>query len=693
MDDKAGKLEATEYIAVTLEEDGKMLGNLMMPADSIEGLPEDEVTRLTLAAYRRLQAAERILNQTTIREAADADGPKLLQSLARIAAGTCAFDILTAWKERALHDAAEAAYLKELATKPGALKRVLDETTKLLGAMLLEMLEETNEAQNLHNWIWQHIIATALEDLEAVHGAEAIAAMAAEPLLALLHELLGATDTRAAAISLLSIRGQDLANTLAEALDIPNRTPDELHELLGFKPITGKTTAVTTVAGAPSPFPPSPNPFARGMAYISTSPIGYGACRAIFGAHQGWHDDESGNPRFVHKVEGRKLKGAVSYHILAPSSSEEFALAHKELAHAILRDLGPDTAWLHMALLAYAAQTPQGETFVIPREVVYRVLGLDKRTDLKRGGEDLDEYRGKDRRCLEQVQNLLCLGVSITFMQLDGRQLNYSREIGRLWDITLHEYGQAYLTPETVGRWTRRFQEWQLRGKPGSLWADPFLYGEPMRQIGVMAQAMIENIDRRKAPLGAGLAVQLVFQSRFSSDEIVWIRNRDILAFVGEDLQQTDRRRRYDLRTQLHDAILEQERWGWRLDFSRWPTALQPDLDAADAMLTGDGSEATPKRLPEGYWEPFLDASTGFIPPDPMAKANRKATKGLPTPKERKRNGMTALEFKEIRQRLGWTQAEMAQYLGVSQSLVSRMEKGLRDVKPTYAMKLRQAER
>lgn len=517
--------------------------------------------------------------------------------------------------------------------------------------------------------------------------------MAAEPLLALLHELLGATDTRAAAISLLSIRGQDLANTLAEALDIPNRTPDELHELLGFKPITGKTTAVTTVAGAPSPFPPSPNPFARGMAYISTSPIGYGACRAIFGAHQGWHDDESGNPRFVHKVEGRKLKGAVSYHILAPSSSEEFALAHKELAHAILRDLGPDTAWLHMALLAYAAQTPQGETFVIPREVVYRVLGLDKRTDLKRGGEDLDEYRGKDRRCLEQVQNLLCLGVSITFMQLDGRQLNYSREIGRLWDITLHEYGQAYLTPETVGRWTRRFQEWQLRGKPGSLWADPFLYGEPMRQIGVMAQAMIENIDRRKAPLGAGLAVQLVFQSRFSSDEIVWIRNRDILAFVGEDLQQTDRRRRYDLRTQLHDAILEQERWGWRLDFSRWPTALQPDLDAADAMLTGDGSEATPKRLPEGYWEPFLDASTGFIPPDPMAKANRKATKGLPTPKERKRNGMTALEFKEIRQRLGWTQAEMAQYLGVSQSLVSRMEKGLRDVKPTYAMKLRQAER
>jgi DNA-binding XRE family transcriptional regulator len=680
-----------DYIeAVALDEDGTKLGELLMPADAIEGLSSDEATKLTLAAYRRLQQAKRLLEQPYFQAQAAKSGPKLLETLIRTAAGTCAFQVLTAWQAIAKQDAA-AAHEEALAAKPKAMAKVLDDTTKRLGAMLADAWHQTGN--DIFAWVWQHIIATALEDLEAVHGAEAIAAMAAEPLLALLHELLGTTDTRAAAISLLSIRGQDLANTLAEALDIPNRTPDELHELLGFKPITGKTTAVTTVAGAPSPFPPSPNPFARGMAYISTSPIGYGACRAIFGAHQGWHDDESGNPRFVHKVEGRKLKGAVSYHILAPSSSEEFALAHKELAHAILRDLGPDTAWLHMALLAYAAQTPQGETFVITREVVYRVLGLDKRTDLKRGGEDLDEYRGKDRRCLEQVQNLLCLGVSITFMQLDGRQLNYSREIGRLWDITLHEYGQAYLTPETVGRWTRRFQEWQLRGKPGSLWADPFLYGEPMRQIGVMAQAMIENIDRRKAPLGAGLAVQLVFQSRFSSDEIVWIRNRDILAFVGEDLQQTDRRRRYDLRTQLHDAILEQERWGWRLDFSRWPTALQPDLDAADAMLTGDGSEATPKRLPEGYWEPFLDASTGFIPPDPMAKANRKATKGLPTPKERKRNGMTALEFKEIRQRLGWTQAEMAQYLGVSQSLVSRMEKGLRDVKPTYAMKLRQAER
>ena len=682
-----------DYIAVTLDEDGTPLGELLIPADIIEELPGNEaITQQTVMAYQRLQLAKRLLEQPHFQEAARKEGPKLLQTLARIAAGACAFEILSVWQDAAKQDTEEATYEQEL-IETGALSKVLTDTTKRLGAMLLESFRETGEDNSIYPWVWQHIIASALETLETQHGAGEITTWAEELLLEQLHDLLNASDVRALTINLLSIRGQDLANTLAEALDIPNRTPDELHELLGFKPITGKTTAVTTVAGAPSPFPPSPNPFARGMAYISTSPIGYGACRAIFGAHQGWHDDESGNPRFVHKVEGRKLKGAVSYHILAPSSSEEFALAHKELAHAILRDLGPDTAWLHMALLAYAAQTPQGETFVIPREVVYRVLGLDKRTDLKRGGEDLDEYRGKDRRCLEQVQNLLCLGVSITFMQLDGRQLNYSREIGRLWDITLHEYGQAYLTPETVGRWTRRFQEWQLRGKPGSLWADPFLYGEPMRQIGVMAQAMIENIDRRKAPLGAGLAVQLVFQSRFSSDEIVWIRNRDILAFVGEDLQQTDRRRRYDLRTQLHDAILEQERWGWRLDFSRWPTALQPDLDAADAMLTGDGSEATPKRLPEGYWEPFLDASTGFIPPDPMAKANRKATKGLPTPKERKRNGMTALEFKEIRQRLGWTQAEMAQYLGVSQSLVSRMEKGLRDVKPTYAMKLRQAER
>ena len=51
---------------------------------------------------------------------------------------------------------------------------------------------------------------------------------------------------------------------------------------------------------------------------------------------------------------------------MAPSSSEDFALAQKELAHAILKDMGPDTAWLHMALLAYAAQTTKGEMFFIP---------------------------------------------------------------------------------------------------------------------------------------------------------------------------------------------------------------------------------------------------------------------------------------------------------------------------------------
>jgi DNA-binding XRE family transcriptional regulator len=247
MDDKTSKLEAIKYIAVSLEEDGKMLGNLMMPADSIEGLPEDEVTRLTLAAYRRLQAAERILNQTTIREAADADGPKLLQSLARIAAGTCAFDILTAWKERALHDAAEAAYLKELATKPGALKRVLDETTKLLGAMLLEMLEETNEAQNLHNWLWQHLIAGAMEELEKEHGAESIATMGNEIFGELLHkQLYEKQDVGAAAANLLAIRGQDLGRDCLETLDLPNRSLQELRELLGLE----SNTADTDLQGA-----------------------------------------------------------------------------------------------------------------------------------------------------------------------------------------------------------------------------------------------------------------------------------------------------------------------------------------------------------------------------------------------------------------------------------------------------------
>jgi len=691
MDDKTGKLEATEYIAVTLEEDGKMLGDLMMPAEALEGLSQDEITRQVFAAHKRLRLAEQMLNRQRIKEDAMATGPELMKSLAQMVAGLMALDVWKAWTERAQQDAEEVMYLEEPVKEPDIVTTSLGEMAKAFEEPLLKMWQKGSESEDLTSWLWQHLIADAISELEDEHGTEAIRTMTDERFDALLHkQLFEAQDFKEAVANLLGLYAQSWAQFLTDVLDLDHKSLPELRQWLGIGTDPKEITADTDLQGAMQvrrPPPASPDPFSDELTYISTAAPGLGAFRAIFQAPKGWPDDESGNPRFVHRVDGSKLKGAFSYHIMAPSSSEDFALAQKELAHAILKDMGPDTAWLHMALLAYAAQTTKGEMFFIPRQTVYRVLGLDKRTDLTRNA--------KDERCFEEISRLMSLGLAITFLQLDGRQLDFNRGIGRLWDVGWKEYGQAYLTPEKVGRWTMRFHEWQLQGRPGVLWADPFLYGEPMRQIGVMACDMIDTIDRRKAPWGAGLAVQLVFQARFSPGEVVRIRNRDIIEFVGGDTQPEDRRLRHETRVQVMDAIFEQERWGWRVDFSEWPEALRPDLAAnrADAMLDGDGSEAAASRWPEGYWESFINATTRFAPPAPMLEANLKATKQLPIPKKSKRKPITASEFKEARQHLGWTQKEVAQYLGVSQQFISCMENGRREIRAAYMRKLEQVKR
>jgi DNA-binding transcriptional regulator YiaG len=436
-----------------------------------------------------------------------------------------------------------------------------------------------------------------------------------------------------------------------------------------------------------SALPASPDPFAAPIVPFASNPVAYGVTKAFFQAPAGWPEDESGLPRYLHKVEGKMLKGMFSYHITLASdaSGESLILAQKDVAREMLQKMGPDTAWLHMLLLAYGAQTYKGDKFVIPREAVYRVLGLDKRTDLTRNE--------KDARCFEEITRIKSIGIQIVRLKLAGKDVAFKRGIGVLWDIVWEDTGQLKLIKETAGAWELKGEDWQLIGRPGLVWGEVFLYGDKLRQFGHMACNMLDRIDRRRAPLSAGLAVQLVFENRFTPGEVVRIRNRDIIEFAGRNLNPADRREQHELKTQVLDAIAEQERWGWVIDYSGWPDDLRPDLAAtrADSMIDGDGSEAAPKALPRGYWERFIDASTCFTTPAPLLEANLKA-KQLPAPAPRTHpTPYTAIDLKETRSKLKWTQKETAAYLGVSQQMLSYMENGKREIKPEHKRKLEQA--
>lgn len=465
---------------------------------------------------------------------------------------------------------------------------------------------------------------------------------------------------------------------------------------------------------------PSPSPFRQnGLAPFASASPAYGAAKAIFAARRGWPTDEEGRPRYVYDIDGDKLKGRIIYHIILPwdPTEGEITIAHKELAWSILKSMGPDTAWLHMLLLAYAVDPARRDDrtkkFVIPREEIYRCLGLDKRSDLSR--------REKDQRALEEIKKLRHLGLQIAQMQWAGigtirkkgqtkevPLFNWDNRIVPLWEIYPREFGQSYIDWDEDGRAVTRWTDWQLIGSEGP-WGDIFLHGDKsLRQFGYVARDMLEKVDRYHCPWGAALAVMLTFQARFNPFGPIEVTNREIIEFAGGEVYPTDFRKRYDIKQQVLNAIEEQQKWGLEPDYSQWPEYLRPggDADKADNLEEAPWDACPEQRLPAGYWDDFLRCVTIFRPAggseaEAMVQANRQvkhlpeeaAPHMLPEPEKPQKKAWTGSDIKELREKLGLTQKQLASYLGVSPMLISHFETGRRKPSPQQKQKLNRLEK
>jgi len=469
-----------------------------------------------------------------------------------------------------------------------------------------------------------------------------------------------------------------------------------------------------------SAFPPSPAPFGQnGLATFASAFPAYGAAKAIFAARRGWPTDEEGRPRYVLEVNGNKLKGQVIYHIILPwdAMANEVTVAHKELAWEILKSMGPDTAWLHMLLLAYAVDPARRDDrtkkFVIPREEIYRCLGLDKRSDLNR--------REKDQRALEEIRKLRHLGLQIVHLQWAGKKAirkkgenkeidlyNWDKTLGPLWEIYPREFGQSYIDWDEDGKAVTRWTDWQLIGSEGP-WGDIFLHGEKsMRQFGYLARDMLEKIDRYRCPWGAALAVMLTFQARFNPFGPIKVSNREIIEFAGGEEYPTDFRKRYDIKQQVLNAIEEQRKWGLEPNYNQWPEYLRPggDADKADNLEDAPWDACPEQRLPAGYWDDFLRCETIFKPAggnqaEAMVQANRQvkhlpeeaSPHMLPEPEKPKKKAWTGSDIKELREKLRLTQKQLAAYLKVSPMLISHFETGRRKPSLQQKQKLNRLEK
>ncbi len=426
--------------------------------------------------------------------------------------------------------------------------------------------------------------------------------------------------------------------------------------------------------------PETTSPFINGLAPFASNPTAFGATKAFLSKN--WKEDDEGRPYFIHAIEGERLKGKFSYQVILKQGIP-IELVQKELAWDLVNQLGIDTAWIHLLLLSYAAiTTKENRTFCIPREEFYRCLGLATRRDLSR--------EEKDKKCIEILNQLQSIGLQILNLEFTGKiqrkgrevqAFNYQNGTYPLWDIHLKKFGQGTLDVKD-GKLECDYKDWQIVGRDG-IWGDIFLHGEPsMRQFGFLAREMLEKVERQRDSISATLAVLLTFKTRFEWGKNFEISNQEIIEFSGRETQPEDRKKRGEIKNQVINAILEQEKWGWQFNFNSWPKYLRPGEQVG--------------RIKKRYWDEFLNCKTLFIPPPPLKEISQNC-KYLPPisrkNKATKTKAWTGEEIRELRQSLKWTAKQLANYLGISNSMMSRLESNKRAVKPEYKKKLQFLEK
>lgn len=431
--------------------------------------------------------------------------------------------------------------------------------------------------------------------------------------------------------------------------------------------------------GAPAPRPETPaatNPEQNGLLpWASGAPASEGVT-AIRQARTGWDEQDHEGAPIYQFSQNRPFDVEGQFNIIVPRNDRAFQAAEAEVAQRVLRDFGHRTARLHLACAAYATESEAGKYAPVPRKYVYDLLGLswEARSDLSR-----DE---RDRRVEEEVDNLRKLGVQLTV--LDGPNGREELSLNRVWDLGFHKWGQRRAVPDERELDT---DEWRLLIRPTG-WAQLYLHNDTGRQFGYFSRALIENIDWHNNPAAGDLAIELLKYVRFqkgASRDLTVARMLEICQLANPNNSEERRSNRQ----KLERAILEQERWGWEIEWTRWPSAYRPDKEECPQFPPGYWNGATR----DSWEESFHKWKVTFRPPETLSEMNSRAEKVKNSaPHELEPKGWDD-RIKAILDATNYSQAGLADTVEVSASAISRWKSGDRTPGPEHRAKLRDIER
>jgi DNA-binding XRE family transcriptional regulator len=665
MDDKAGKLEATEYIAVTLEEDGRKLGEIMLPAEAIEGLSDHETTLYALAAYRRLRAAEQMLNRERIKAMVTETMQGVLRALAEGSAGVATLKITRLYLEQARQDAEETARLELI--KPDAFDAALTSFTKTLTQTFMEVLggEKKTTAEMLL-WLWKHLIAGALSEMEEEHGTEAVTTMPDRQFDNLLNQyLFERQDFKARTAELLLFFAEDWAQMYVDAIDPGNQSLAILRNLLGLEPDTtdadpkGTITVNTDLQGA---MQVRAERFEDFFSIPSGAP--YYALQEIM-ATKDFHQLD-GIPWPTALIDKKSAKGIAQ---LRPAAMDENPLMAPDEVDAWakimwrtrdqLSDLDVDV--MDSLAAIYLQQTRQpGEDAVTVIDDILAMRGLKP----KRGGSGTrGGYTPKQR---QEAQAALA---RIQSIWLDMAEVDAYEDTERGGRRRSRKTIQS--RPFVI---TDRMGQMRLDGfmdverfifRPGRVFAH-YLHG-PGRQTALL-NAKILNFDPYRETWEKRLGRYLTNLWRIRARSGAYMEPLRIQTLLKVVDQELNSRRGGWIRERLEkalDALLERGIINaWQYD--RWD------------------EDTTQQR---NWFESWMQATVLIEPPDEIQEHYQELeqpTKAKALPATSKESLGTRLKAR--RQQLGLTQLQAAEELEISQGYYSQLERGKNRAKPGAAL-------
>lgn len=387
-----------------------------------------------------------------------------------------------------------------------------------------------------------------------------------------------------------------------------------------------------------------------------------------------WDSDPSGLAFFLHRAKGDP-KNLIEHYITNPG---DISLLPWDEALQIIDKFGTNTAKLHLIFAAHTMrqEQPWVSEFNIKISDLIEEIGWDKDTN--------NPKYEKIRTIAKHAFALDCITVQATWVEGRHRKggLMASVEVSRMWNVRVHLIGQQNLQGKV-----EQPEEGFITVRPG-LWTGSFLNKagceakKALHQFGYLAQDVLK-IDPYHDDLALRLGLHLTVESRFHISGTYKVQTllEALLpkTTINEALKNRDKAYKLAKRWNYAlEVLLELER-AFQIEFdpATYPEALRPNSKA---------------RKPRGYFKQLLAAKITIHPPAPIpeliaAKVQPKLIKQKNTPSSKntkepvvQNTELTGIQIKDARKVKGWSQGQLAGFLGVSQNLVSLIERDKRAI-------------